>query len=329
MAGPRPNSLPTSGGSSMRSRSTRCHLIGAKYGGSACMQFAADNSASPAVASPVRLAVPRQRQRQCRCHPHQGRAAMGGGDAARRGSAAMHRDAQVRWWTDELMGKTSARAAYGAASARIEMDLDAMLPRIGIPDPDGDDAGERLAVDRGGRTPCRAASPMRRSSCFPATASTSRRPRPMSARSTPCGSSTPCRRAATRPANPSRPREPEADHAQSAAISRWPPCRRRHLRCARRRAASRRAPSLLGGARRDGRAGADAGRGASRLSHPSRAHRGAVCAGRRRRPDRAHAHAASAAAVSSNPSSSTTAPAQRDGSGQGRWRRPIPTATPC
>ena len=50
---------------------------------------------------------------------------------ARLGSDASQ--AQVRWWTDELMGKTNVRAAYGAASARIDMDLDAMLPRIGVP----------------------------------------------------------------------------------------------------------------------------------------------------------------------------------------------------
>ena len=31
------------------------------------------------------------------------------------------------------MGKTNVRAAYGAASARIDMDLDSTLPRIGVP----------------------------------------------------------------------------------------------------------------------------------------------------------------------------------------------------
>jgi 3-oxoadipate enol-lactonase len=50
---------------------------------------------------------------------------------ARLGSEASQ--AQLRWWTDELMGKTNVRAAHGAASARIEMDLDTMLPRIGVP----------------------------------------------------------------------------------------------------------------------------------------------------------------------------------------------------
>ena len=31
------------------------------------------------------------------------------------------------------MGKTSARAAFSASSARIDMDLDAILPRITVP----------------------------------------------------------------------------------------------------------------------------------------------------------------------------------------------------
>jgi 3-oxoadipate enol-lactonase len=109
-----------------------CHLIGAKYGGSACMQFAADNShrlrSLGLFGSPFRgsgsgnadaIRTKGVRQWAAETQP------------ARLGSDASQ--AQVRWWTDELMGKTSARAAYGAASARIEMDLDAMLPRIGIP----------------------------------------------------------------------------------------------------------------------------------------------------------------------------------------------------
>jgi 3-oxoadipate enol-lactonase len=109
-----------------------CHLLGAKYGGSACMQFAADNShrlrSLCLFGSPFRgsgsgnadaIRTKGVRQWAAETQP------------ARLGSAASQ--AQVRWWTEELMGKTSARAAYGAASARIEMDLDAMLPRIGIP----------------------------------------------------------------------------------------------------------------------------------------------------------------------------------------------------
>ena len=58
---------------------------------------------------------------------------MGGGDAcaSRLGSAAS--EAQMRWWTEELMGKTVQRAAYGAASARIEHGARRMLPRIAQP----------------------------------------------------------------------------------------------------------------------------------------------------------------------------------------------------
>ena len=41
--------------------------------------------------------------------------------------------AQVRWWTEELMGKTSARAAFAASSARIDMELEHELSRIAAP----------------------------------------------------------------------------------------------------------------------------------------------------------------------------------------------------
>jgi 3-oxoadipate enol-lactonase len=109
-----------------------CHLIGAKYGGSACMRFAVDNThrlrslclfGSPfrgsgsGNADAIRLKGARQWAEETQ--------------PARLGSDASQ--AQLRWWTDELMGKTNVRAAYGAASARIEMDLEAMLPRIGVP----------------------------------------------------------------------------------------------------------------------------------------------------------------------------------------------------
>jgi 3-oxoadipate enol-lactonase len=109
-----------------------CHLIGAKYGGSVCMQFAADNShrlrSLCLFGSPFRGsgsgnadAIRDKGVRQWAADTQRARL---GSDASQ---------AQVRWWTEELMGKTSVRAAYGAASARIEMDLDAMLPRIGVP----------------------------------------------------------------------------------------------------------------------------------------------------------------------------------------------------
>jgi pimeloyl-ACP methyl ester carboxylesterase len=50
---------------------------------------------------------------------------------ARLGSAAP--PAQVAWWADELMGRTSARAALAASSARIGMELEEKLPQIGVP----------------------------------------------------------------------------------------------------------------------------------------------------------------------------------------------------
>ena len=50
---------------------------------------------------------------------------------ARLGSSAS--DAQVSWWTDELMGKSNPRAALGASAARIDMDLEAALVHLGVP----------------------------------------------------------------------------------------------------------------------------------------------------------------------------------------------------
>jgi pimeloyl-ACP methyl ester carboxylesterase len=50
---------------------------------------------------------------------------------ARLGSSASA--AQVRWWTEELMGKANPRAALGASSARIDMELEDRLARITAP----------------------------------------------------------------------------------------------------------------------------------------------------------------------------------------------------
>ena len=41
---------------------------------------------------------------------------------SRLGSTAS--EAQMRWWADELMGKTNPRAAFGASAARIDMELE-------------------------------------------------------------------------------------------------------------------------------------------------------------------------------------------------------------
>jgi 3-oxoadipate enol-lactonase len=110
----------------------RCHLVGAKYGGSACIALAA--------AHPKRL-----RSLALFGSPVRG---SGSGNAdmirargvrawaaatmrARLGSAAG--DAQVAWWADELMGRTDARAALAASSARIDMELEGELARISVP----------------------------------------------------------------------------------------------------------------------------------------------------------------------------------------------------
>ena len=110
----------------------KCHLIGAKYGGSACMRFACDQ--------PDRLLS--------LCLFSGAVRGSGSGNAdlirakgvrqwaadtmrSRLGSAAS--EAQVKWWTDELMGKTDPQAAYGASAARIDMELEDQLSKITAP----------------------------------------------------------------------------------------------------------------------------------------------------------------------------------------------------
>jgi 3-oxoadipate enol-lactonase len=39
----------------------------------------------------------------------------------------------MAWWTDELMGKTDSRSAFGISSAHIGMELENSLSRIGCP----------------------------------------------------------------------------------------------------------------------------------------------------------------------------------------------------
>src|SRR5262249_43696488 len=96
----------------------RCHLIAAKYGGSVAMQFASDQ--------PHRLLS------LCLCGSPVRGSGSGNADSirtkgvrqwaadtmrSRLGSTAS--EAQIKWWTDELMGRTDLRAAQGASSARI------------------------------------------------------------------------------------------------------------------------------------------------------------------------------------------------------------------
>ena len=110
----------------------RCHLIAAKYGGSVAMQFAGDQPhrllSLCLFGSPVRGSgsgnadsIRAKGVRQWAADTMR----------ARLGSSAS--EAQIKWWTDELMGKTNSRAAFGASSARIDMDLEETLARIAAP----------------------------------------------------------------------------------------------------------------------------------------------------------------------------------------------------
>jgi pimeloyl-ACP methyl ester carboxylesterase len=110
----------------------KCHLIGAKYGGSVATQIAIDHSdrlfSLALFGSPVRGSgsgnadmIRMLGVRQWAADTQRGRL----------GSAVSA--AQIAWWTDELMGKTDARAAYAASAARIDMDLEGSLSRIACP----------------------------------------------------------------------------------------------------------------------------------------------------------------------------------------------------
>lgn len=110
----------------------RCHLIGAKYGGSACMRLAIDAPDRIATlclfGSPVRGSgsgnadlIRSKGVRQWAAETMR----------ARLGSAAS--EAQLQWWANELMGKSSARAAFAASSSRIGMELEHELAKITAP----------------------------------------------------------------------------------------------------------------------------------------------------------------------------------------------------
>jgi 3-oxoadipate enol-lactonase len=113
-------------------RIERCHLVGAKYGGSVCMLFASEFSdrllSLALFGSPFRGSGSGNADRIRAVGVRQWAAET---QRSRLGSTASPE--QVTWWTDELMGKTNPRAALGAASARIGMDLDERLARIAVP----------------------------------------------------------------------------------------------------------------------------------------------------------------------------------------------------
>jgi 3-oxoadipate enol-lactonase len=110
----------------------RCHLIGAKYGGSACMRLAIDQPSRLhslcLFGSPVRGSGSGNadliRTKGVHCWAAETM-------RARLGSSAS--EAQLKWWADELMGKTSNRAAYNASASRIDMELEHELSRITAP----------------------------------------------------------------------------------------------------------------------------------------------------------------------------------------------------
>ena len=110
----------------------RCHLIGAKYGGSVCMQLAIEHPhrllSLCLFGSPVRGSgsgnadlIRDKGVRQWAADTMR----------SRLGSSAS--EAQMQWWADELMGPTNPRAAWGASAARIDMELEHDLARITAP----------------------------------------------------------------------------------------------------------------------------------------------------------------------------------------------------
>ena len=109
-----------------------CHLIGAKYGGSSCMRFASqhpDRLLSLCLfGTPVRGSgsgnadlIRAKGVRQWAAETQR----------ARLGSAAS--EAQIQWWTEELMGRTNAKSAFSASAARIDMELEDQLAQITVP----------------------------------------------------------------------------------------------------------------------------------------------------------------------------------------------------
>jgi pimeloyl-ACP methyl ester carboxylesterase len=110
----------------------KCHLIGAKYGGSVATQFAIDHSdrllSLSLFGSPVRGSGSGNADMIREFGVREWAAKT---QRSRLGSATS--DAQLAWWTDELMGKTNRLAAFSSSSARIDMELENRLPRIGCP----------------------------------------------------------------------------------------------------------------------------------------------------------------------------------------------------
>jgi 3-oxoadipate enol-lactonase len=115
------------------------HLVGAKYGGTVAMQFAADyperTRTLAVVSSPVRG---RDTGGRVDLGSFAGAIREGGVRAwaaatqrARLGPEAS--DAQVAWWTEVLMGPTDAQVCIAATAAAAELDIEPVLSRITAP----------------------------------------------------------------------------------------------------------------------------------------------------------------------------------------------------
>jgi len=110
----------------------RCHLMGAKYGGSIATQFAIEHSdrllSLSLFGSPVRGSGSGNADKI------RDMGVRGWAEATQRSRLGSKvSDAQIAWWTNGLMGETDPRAAFGASSARIDMELEQQLVRITCP----------------------------------------------------------------------------------------------------------------------------------------------------------------------------------------------------
>jgi pimeloyl-ACP methyl ester carboxylesterase len=109
----------------------RCHLIGAKYGGSISLQLASDQPqrfiSLCIFGSPARGVGPGNADK---IRAKGVRQWAGETMRARLGSTASQE--QIEWWT-QLMGATDQRSAFGSSSALVTMDLDDRLPLIKAP----------------------------------------------------------------------------------------------------------------------------------------------------------------------------------------------------
>ena len=119
---------------------SRVHVVGAKYGGTIAMQFAAEYPARTlslsVVSSPAKGHSRKADEADIAAFPaimrtHGVRHWADVTQRTRLGSEAT--DAQLAWWTDELMGRQELRASSTASAAVALMDVTPVLPNIAAP----------------------------------------------------------------------------------------------------------------------------------------------------------------------------------------------------